>query len=214
MGAAGGALGLGQLEDLHPIDAAEVGEEEQLVVHLGNEDLGGLVLVLGAAGLDPDPAAALGAVGLQGGALDEAGGGHSDHHGLVVDQVLGVKALGEGGDHRAPGVAELLLHRQELVLDHPPEPALVLEDGLEVGDLLLQLPVLGLEAFALEPHQALQAHVEDGLGLDLGQGKAGHQPPAGLGSVLGGADQGDDLVDVVEGDQQPLEHVGPLLGLS
>ena len=48
--------------------------------------------------------------------------------------------------------------------------------------------------------------------MDVVQSEAGHQPL--LGVVVAGADDLDDLVNVVLGDEQTLQQMGPLLGLA
>ena len=65
---------------------------------------------------------------------------------------------------------------------------------------------------ALELGQALQAHVEDVPGLDLGQLEAPHQGVLRGVGVLGLPDELDHQVQLVDGLAQALEDVGPLLG--
>ena len=62
-------------------------------------------------------AALLAAVGLHVRALDVAGARDGDHHVLVGEQVLDGEVRGLGQDLGAALVAELLLEREELVLD-------------------------------------------------------------------------------------------------
>jgi len=207
------AAHLRQVVDLEAVDPAPVAEDEEVVVGVGHEDVGGLVLLLGLARHEALAAPPLGPIGLQGKALQEALGGEGDDHGLVLNEVLGVEALLKLGDEGAPCVPVLFLDPEELPLDLAPEAAFVLQDGLEAGDLLHELPVFFQELLPLQGHQALEAHVQDGLGLGLGEAEALHEAPPGGGGVLGGPDQGDDLVDVVQGDEEALQDVGPLLGL-
>ena len=84
------------------------------------------------------------------------------------------------------------------------DPRLVAEDRAQLGDPLLQVGVLVLDALALEPGERAQAQVEDRLRLDLGELEALHQPRARLVGVGRGADQRDDRVEVVERDQVAL----------
>lgn len=156
---------------------------------------------------------ALGPVALQGEALEEALGREGDDHGLVLNQVLGVEGLLKLGDEGAPRVPVLLLDPEEVGLDLGEEAGLVLEDRLQAGDLLHEPPVLLQKLLPFQGHEALEAHVQDGLGLGLGEAEAFHEGDAGLGGVLGAADQGDDLVNVVQGDEEAFQDVGPLLRL-
>ena len=67
---------------------------------------------------------------------------------------------------------------------------------------------------ATQPGEAAEGHVEDVVGLHLGELEAlAHEPLAGGRAVVGRLDEGDDLVDQVDGLEQPLDDVGPVLGL-
>ena len=68
--------------------------------------------------------------------------------------------------------------------------------------------------FSLQARQALEAHLEDRLRLKVREGEAILQPGARLFSRPARPDQGDDLVDVVEGDHKPLEDVLTLTRLA
>ena len=87
------------------------------------------------------------------------------------------------------------------------------EKVLVVGDRPAQARELLLDLVALEAGEAAQAHLEDGLGLLGREAKALDQALGGLSVGLRGADDGDDLVDVVEGHEVALEDVGARLGL-
>ena len=108
--------------------------------------------------------------------------------------------------------------------------------------MILPRELLELVGHFLDPErgQPLQAQVEDGARLGLGEvvgavlvdavarvvdqrdvgrdvGRrpaAGHQPLAGLGRVGGGADRRDHLVDVGDRDREAAEDVGPLARLA
>ena len=177
-------------------------------VHLLHE-----VLLAGGGAHDALAAALLGAIGGLGQALHVAVVGQRDHHVLLLDQVEHVDLALQHGDLRAARVGVLALDLQDLVLDDAQHHALVGQHLLVVGDQLLKLGVLGLDLVALQAGQALQAHVQYGLGLALGQPEAAHQAVLGVLGGAGGADQGDDLVDVVQRDQQALQDVAAGLGL-
>ncbi len=146
--------------------------------------------------------------------LDVAGGGQRDHHLLVGDHVLDIDlALGEG-DLGAALVAVLLGQLAELLADDPVDQALVAEDLAQRLDLRHQLGVLLADLVRLEAGEALQAHVEDRLGLDLGQPELIDEAGAGDVRIGRGADQRDHGVEVVERDEDALEHVGAGLGLA
>jgi hypothetical protein len=70
---------------------------------------------------------------------------------------------------------------------------------------------LGADLHLLELAQVAQAHVEDRLGLHVGERELGHQH--GLGLVLV-ADDLDDAVEVEIGDEQPAQHLEPRVDLA
>ena len=88
------------------------------------------------------------------------------------------------------------------------------EDVLELGDELDDREVLVLDLLALERGQAGEPHVEDRLGLELGQVEPRHEVGPGALDVGRLADRLDDRVEVVEGDLEALEDVGPGAGLA
>ena len=92
---------------------------------------------------------------------------------------------------------------------------LALEDRLELLDRRLQLLELVAQLLALELGEPAQLHVEDVVGLDLGElERLRHQAGAGRVDVGRAPDQGDDRVDHVERLHQPLDDVRPLLRLA
>ena len=64
------------------------------------------------------------------------------------------------------------------------------------------------------PVRPLKLHVQDGLGLDLRERETLDEAFARLRRVAGGPDQGDDGVQVVERDLEPLQDVDARLGLG
>ena len=71
-----------------------------------------------------------------------------------------------------------------------------------------------VQGFLAQARQALEPHLEDRLRLKVREGEAILQPGARLFSRPARPDQGDDLVDVVEGDHKPLEDVLTLTRLA
>ena len=210
--AAGVAPGLRDLVALLDIDPSAVGEEQDVVVGRGGKDRLGIVLVLGGHGSDAAAAAALGAVFADGQALDIAAVGQRVDALLLLDEILDIDLVLDVLDLGAALVAVLVADRDQLLLEHLADHLRRGEQLFIIRDLLLELLILLLELFAVEPLQLDQAHVADGLRLHLGEGEALHQVL--LGVVIARTDDADDLVDIVLGDQQALEQVGALLRLS
>ena len=66
-------------------------------------------------------------------------------------------------------IAILVANFDELVLEDALEHRLVGEKFDKIGDLLFKLVKLVLELFAVEALQGLQAHIENGLRLHVGE---------------------------------------------
>ena len=210
----GGTGAFWNFENPHPEAASVLREDEQPIVVGRREDLLDEILVAGDGPLGPHSTAGLLLVFVEAGSLDVAGVADGDDHLLVRNHVLDAQ-FGTGEfDAGAALVAELLLHFQELVLDDAHAEGLVLQDGLESADQLHQLIVLGAQFVALESGQLLEAHVEDGPGLDLAQLELLHQAVTGVFRRLAAPDEGNDLIQVVDGNDEPLQDVGPLLRLA
>ena len=87
------------------------------------------------------------------------------------------------------------------------------EDALQLLDELQDLLVLLHDLLALERGQPAQLHVEDGLGLDLGQRRAASSGCRGRRPAFAAcADDPDHEVELLDGLAEPGQDVGPLLG--
>ena len=161
----------------------------------------------------PRPAA-LGPEGVRGDRLQIVVLRHRDDHLLVVDEVLDVEVAGIVGEAGATGVGKTGADVGELAGDHAPETYRVAEDRLELGDRLAELAHLLVELGAPETCQPAESHVEDVVRLLLAEAeRLGHEGRPGGRAVVGGPDHRDHLVEHVEGLQQPLDDVRPLLRL-
>ena len=139
----------------------------------GEDDVADEVVALELGPGHPAATAALGPEGVGLDRLDVAGLGHHDDQLLVVDEVLGRTSRPSSSVTAAtPGRGELLLDGEQVVLDDGPQAALVVEDGLQLGDLLAQLLEPLLDVDPGEAGQLAEAHVEDVLGLELGEPEA------------------------------------------
>ena len=180
----------------------------------GDEEPLDEVLLARLHALDALAAAALRAVLGERAALDVSEVGHGHDHVLLDDQVFGRDPLDRGAEHGAPLVAEALADLHQLLDHDAADPGVAGEQLLQVRDLGAHLRQLVEYFLALERGQRAQAHVEDRVRLALGEREAGHQLAARGGRVLGGADDPDHLVEVLERDREALEQVRARLGLG
>ena len=177
----------------------------------GGEHIHHCILLPGGDALFAHTALALGGIFADGSALDVPVGGEGKDAFLLLDQVLDVDLVLHILNLRLAVVAVLVGDGLQLLLQDGLYQILIPQHPQIIGDFLLQLLILVLELFPVQPLQSLQAHIQNGLSLDVVQAKALHQ--VFLGIVIAGADDMDDLVNVVLGNQQTLQQMGPLLSL-
>ena len=76
------------------------------------------------------------------------------------------------------------------------------QDVVVVGDLGEQILVLQPDLVRLQGREPPQLHLQDGVRLNVGEAELIHQLLTSRGGIGGRTDQGDDRVEIVEGDQQ------------
>ena len=132
---AGGA-DVGNFVDLQPVDAAGVGEDEDVGVGGGDEQMLDEILVAGLHAGAARAAAALHAVGGDRRALHVAGVADGDRDLLVGDQVFEMDFGGFVFDDGAALVAVELLDLFELLDDDAAQFLLRAKNGFELGDVV------------------------------------------------------------------------------
>ena len=203
---------------------------------IGDEDLGDEILLPGAHAGAPLAAPVLRPIGRERHPLDVARVRHGDDHILALDQVFDVGLEFRFLDDRPPRRAELLLHPQQFVAEDA-EQFLLRRQNLQIlGDPGADFPEVVGDLVPLQAGQALEAHLQNGLGLFLGEPvrpvsgdlavglvderdqrrdvargpRRRHQFFAGILPVLGLADQLDDRIQVGDRDRQAGHDMGPL----
>ena len=88
-----------------------------------------------------------------------------DDHVLALDQVLVLDFGLLLGDDRAPRRGEFGLQRRQFVLDDGLDAGARAQDFQVIGDFGGEFVEFGLDLVAAERGQALQAQIEDRLGL-------------------------------------------------
>ena len=144
--------------------------------------------------------------------FDVAAAGDGDHHVFVGDHVLDGDVAFVFDDFRAATVAVKGLDLDQLVFDHFEQQGVRREDGPHPFDEGHDFAVFLEQLFAFEPGEALEAHVEDGLGLQIGETELADESAFGFFGGAAGADGVDDFVDDVEGLEQAFEDVGAGFG--
>ena len=163
--AAGTAARLRQLIHLEPVHLAVVGEAQQRVVRVGDEQLVDEVLVLDAGGSLAAAAAALRLVIGHGLRLGVAAMRQRDDDVFRRNQIFGGEILVIDENFGAALVAEGVADVFELVADHFEQPLRARQNVRQVPDLHEQFLELLENLVLLEPRQPVEAHLENRLGL-------------------------------------------------
>src|SRR5690606_14830169 len=159
--------------DLEPVHTATVGEAQQVIVRVGDEQLVDPVVLFHGGGLLATATTTLGPVFGQRLALDVAGMRERHHHIHRGDQVFGIQLGGVVLDLRATNVLasrrELVAHGDQFVTNNGRHTSRVGQDVQQVSNLVHDLAVLLNNLVLLQASQALQAHVQDFLSLHFAQ---------------------------------------------
>ena len=169
------------------------------------------ILFPGGDALLAHAALGLGGILADGGALDVARLRQSKDALLLLNEVLNVDLVLHVLNLGLAVIAELLGNGGEFFLQDLTHQTFVGQHPVEVSDPLLQLLVLALQLLPVQALQRLQAHIQNGLCLNIVQTEALHELLLGI--IISAADNLDDLIDVVLCDQQTLQQMRPLLRL-
>ena len=167
------ARALRHFPDLEPVQPASVGETQDVVVGVGDEELVDPVVFLGRRGLLAAPATLLRPVLAQRLALDIAAVAERDHHVGRGDQVFGAQVKGAVLDLAASradlALAKFVADEREFVGDDGRDTFRLGQDVEQVLDLGHHFLVFSDDLVLLQPGQALQAHLQDFLRLRVRQ---------------------------------------------
>ena len=137
--------------------------------------------------------------------------GDGDDHILVGNKVLNVEMALCGSNLGTALVTKLTGNLAHLLFDHAKNLLLMGKKVLVVGNGAAQTVQLLLDLIALKTGQAAQLHLENSGGLFGRETKALDQAARGLGIGARGADDRDNLVDMVESHKIALEDMGARL---
>ena len=227
---------LRQIVNLQPVNPAEIGEEHQIGVGAGHEQMFDRIFFFGAGALEPLAAAPLRPIDAGGGAFDVTVVADGDDHGFFGDQVSDVDLADFfAGDFGAPLVAVLALQLLHVIAHHRQDVFLVGENAFVFVDVVEQLLEFAGECFLFQVDQRTERHPQNGVGLHRServvfahaairlkrceallaqrpfQQRRGrfdlHQPVFCFGLCFRRADHSDHFVDIGVGQQQALDRV-------
>ena len=192
---------VGDLVDLEPVDAAGVGEAEEIGVRRVDDELGDEVLFAGLHAEAAGASATLLAVDGDGRALEVAGVGDGDGDLLVGDEVFEGELGGLVEDLGAALVAVLVADLFELLDDDFAELLLGGEDGLVLGDVVADLGELFEELVDGELSESVELQFEDGVDLAVAEDQRAGGRERHVDAVLGGVegDAGELVAAEVDG---------------
>ena len=211
VGALGGLAGLGDLIALLPVDLAGIGKEQDMIVGRSGKHIHHRILFPGGDALLAHAALGLSGILADGSPLDVARLRQSKDALFLLNEVLNVDLVLHVLDFGLAVIAELLGNGGEFFLQNLTHKAFIGQHTVKVSDPLFQLLVLALQFLPVQTLQRLQAHIQNGLRLNIIQTEALHELLLGI--VISAADDLDDLIDVVLCDQQTLQQMSPLLSL-
>lgn len=134
-----------------------------------------------------------------------------DNHLVVGIEVLGIEFAGGIFDFCAAGIAETGDHFKEFVANDSAAHRVVVEHRFQKRDALLEFFIAGMEVVHFQAGELTQAHVDDSLGLRVGESETFGKLLFGSVRRLGMADNADYLVDIVAGDDQTFENMSLFL---
>ena len=120
----------------------------------------------------------------------------------------------EGDNLCAALVAIFLLHLLQLLLHHLLATLGIVQNFLQVGYQLHQVVILLMQLVDTQTCQLAEAHIHDGLRLQLVQVETSLQVTLGITGCLRVADDVHHFVDIVHGNNQALQDVSSLLSLA
>ena len=88
-----------------------------------------------------------------------------DHHILLGDQVFGCQVFLRSNNLRQPVITIFFPHGGQLFTDNLHQPFRLSEDDEQLRNSPDNLFVFSQQALLLEARQAIQAHLQDGMGL-------------------------------------------------
>ena len=169
-----------------------------------HEKLSDIVILQSLHALDAFSAAVLALEVVHGHTLDVAEFGHGNHHVLIRDQILSGNIKLVKTDRGSSLVAVLVSNLGDLLADYAEQQVLVCQDRFQLADALHELGVFVFQLLPFQTGQRTETHIHDSLGLGIRESKALHQSRFRRLSIGGTADDLNDLIDIVKGNEQSL----------
>ena len=178
----------------------------------GHEDFIDHVVLDGGHAADSHAAAVLSLECVAAHTLDITHPGHRHDNILIGDQIL-VGQLIVKSDLCAALIAVFVADQDDLFADDAEQLVVITENRLVLGDPCEKFFVLVLDLLPLQSGQGAQAHLDDRVRLNIGKIKAFHEFGFRNLDIFRTADDLDDFIDVIEGDQQTFQDMTAVLRL-
>ena len=155
--------------DLDPVHAAAIGETQDVIVRIGDEQGFDPVVFFHRQRLLAASTAFLRAIFRQRLRLHVARVRHGDHHVLRGDQVFGIEFGRIHFDARTACIAEFFLDHGQFFADDDLDPFRTRQNVQQICDLRHHFAVFRNDLVLLQTGQTLQTHLQNFLGLGIGQ---------------------------------------------
>ena len=121
--------------------------------------------------------------------------GNSHHHLIVGDQIFHTYFIALGRENLgAAGIGATSLQKQKLFTNNSIQLVDIGQKALVVFDIFQQLGMFIGEFFVFQAGQALQAHIQNGLGLNIGKTISLHESNPSRIYLLGAFNYGNNLI--------------------
>ena len=190
----------------HPVSRQGIGhttvteQQQRVVVVAADEQLHGLLPLAAGAGLAAGAAA--GGFELTHRHPFQVTGFGDEHHGtLVGDQIDVLKTTTQIENLGAARCRVALAELVEFVLNDSEHPLTPAEDVFVIRDFGDQILVLKPDLVGLQRRETPQLHLQDGVSLNVAEAMTVLQLLTGRGRIGSGPDQGNDRIQLIEGQQ-------------
>ena len=193
---------------LHAEYTASVCKAQEEVMCGRCDDLRDIVLFVGRQTGNTAAATMLASVCVDRAALHVTEVGQRDHDLLFLDERLIIDLVFiRRSDLCSSVFVILLLDLEDLVLDYLTQKLLIIDNGSEVSDLLVEFFCLGFELFSFQTCQTTETHIDDVLRLLVGETETLAQSLLCLILSSRRTDDLDNFVDVIDRDQETFNNV-------
>ena len=145
-------------------------------------------------------------------AFNVSGMRDGNNHIFFDDHVFNINIFRAGDNFRTPFISVFAFDFVKFIDDDPEDFLRVSQNAFQPGYQCGYLRVFRVDLFSFQSGQALQPHLENRFGLDLGQIEFRAQGNRRFIGIFCRLDDFDDFVDVVQGNDVAFQNMRPFFG--